>query len=328
MAQTASEEHQRGPVDAHDLGPQLEPLLLQSCAGRLSRVRWFRSDWQLGGAATAYADFNPAEGPSREVVVKFPIGPREYHVLTALGSAPAPTPRVPMHGEHLGSHDIAWVVMERLPGTPVAAHLHREVFPHLVDAAARFHRACEGRVRVAPPRALDWPTLLERAKELLRANPNTPHAQEWIAAVKHTVKSLPKLLSIWDSRPMNTCCHGDLHPGNCMERPADSTWGEPGHILFDFAEAHAGHWIEDAVYLERLYWARPHLLDGVQPLSLIVKARRSLGLDTSDDFTTLADARRVLMAATSPAFLDREGHPAYLNAALEILERVLVQLKM
>jgi aminoglycoside phosphotransferase (APT) family kinase protein len=328
MAQTGSEPSHSGPVDAHDLGPQLEPLLLDACRGRLTNVRWFRSDWQLGGAATAYARYDPADATTRDVVAKFPVGPREYRVLTTLAQCPAPTPRVPVHGQHLGPHDIAWVVMERLPGNPMAAHLHREVFPHLAEAAARFHQACDGRLRLDPQPPIDWRALLERSKESLRANPALPHASRWLTAVKHAAKSLPKLLAVWDARPINALCHGDLHPGNCMERPAGSPWGEPGHILFDFAQSHPGHWVEDAIYLERLYWARPHLLDGVKPVSLIAKARRSLGLDGHEDYTTLADTRRALMAATSPAFLEREGHPAYLNAALEVLERVLVQLHL
>ena len=35
-------------------GAQLEPVLHQACGGRLSPVRWFRTDWQHGGALTGY----------------------------------------------------------------------------------------------------------------------------------------------------------------------------------------------------------------------------------------------------------------------------------
>ena len=59
--------------------------------------------------------------------------------------------------------------------------------------------------------------------------------------------------------------------------------------------------------------------------AMLAKARRAAGLDCSDDYGRLANVRRVLMAATSPAFLKREGHPAYLAAALEVIERLLPQ---
>lgn len=315
-------------TDQHDLGPRLETSLLHACAGRLADIHWFRSDWQIGGAATAYAKFQVDQGPPRDVVVKFPIGPREHHVLTVLGDTDAPTPRIVAHGEDLGGQPVLWVVMERLPGTPLAAHRHAEVFPHLADAAAHFYKAGEGRLALDPPQDHDWQRLLERSREALRDNPSIPHASRWSEAVKHTARALPRLLTIWNGRAMNSCCHGDLHPGNCMERPTDSPWGGAGHILFDFAQAHSGHWVEDAVYMERLYWARPKVLNGMKPVSMLAQARRALGLDTGDDYATLADTRRALMASTAPAFLDTEGHPAYMSAALEILERSLAQLKL
>jgi hypothetical protein len=330
MAQAASGEGAGESTnhDSHDLGPRLEGALIEACKGRLREVHWFRSDWQYGGAATAYAKFHPDEGPPRDVVVKFPLGEREHRVLSALGACDAPTPRVVAHGEQLGDRMVHWAVMERLPGTPVAAHLHKDVLPHLIDAATHFHRVCDGRVTLDPPTPQNWPVLLERSREAIHDNPTIPHAVEWAAAIRHVMKSLPRLLAIWDARTMNTICHGDLHPGNCMERPAGSAWGPPGHILFDFAEAHQGHWVEDAVYMERMYWARPQVLEGIKPVSLMAKARKSIGMETLDDYQTLANVRRALMAATSPAFLETEGSRSYMNAAIETLERVLLQFRV
>jgi hypothetical protein len=37
----------------------------------------------------------------------------------------------------------------------------------------------------------------------------------------------------------------------------------------------------------------------------------------------LANTRRVLMAASVPAFLLHEGHPRYVHAALELIEKLL-----
>jgi hypothetical protein len=86
---------------------------------------------------------------------------------------------------------------------------------------------------------------------------------------------------------------------------------------------HAGHWVEDAVYLERLYWGRAEKLHGIKPVSMLAKFRRESGQEASDDYASLAHVRRVLMGSTAPAFLEREGHPRYLRAALENVEKSL-----
>jgi len=317
-----------GQIDAHDLGPALEPAIVEASAGTLSDIRWFRTDWQLGGAATAYAKYRPEQGaPSRDAVIKLPVGYREYRFLTGLAQDDAPTPRIALHGQEIGGYDFAWVVMERLPGLPLSGHLHKEVFEHLARAAAGFYRCAGERWAIeSPPAAPDWAGTLERAREAIRDNPQMPSAQRWGQAVKDTQRHLDRLVPQWNARPINTWCHGDLHPGNCMERTDGASWEcKPGFVLFDLAEVHCGHWVEDAVYLERLFWGRPQAIDGAKPVSLIAKARRDQGLDTSDDYAGLANLRRVLMAATTPAFLHHEGHPAYLEAALTTLERLLPQ---
>ena len=309
---------------AHDLGPQLEPALLEACGGRLRDVRWFRTDWQRGGAATAFAEVLLGEDGSeetREAVVKLPLGPREYRAMTMLQGEGNPAPRVAFHGTELGGWDLGWVVMERLPGNPLAAHLHKGVFEELAHAAARFYK-CAGEAwkPIAAHDEWDWAGLLEKARESAKINP-IPQGQSWANHIHDVQRSLPALLELWLKRDMTTWCHGDLHPGNLMQRPEGSAWGEPGAVLLDFAEVHCGHWVEDAVYLERQYWAKPEALEEVKPVSLIARARRKLGLATDDDYATLATIRRVLMASVAPAFLERDGHPKYLEAALGILDR-------
>ncbi|XHC26904.1 hypothetical protein ABWH91_06185 [Phycisphaerales bacterium ac7] len=65
----------------------------------------------------------------------------------------------------------------------------------------------------------------------------------------------------------------------------------------------------------------------VKPVSLIARARKDAGLPT-DDYTQLACIRRILLASCVPAFLDREGHPTYLAAALDTLEHQLELLSL
>ncbi len=288
----------------------------------------------MGGAATAHAVFdgkpesNPHLPPApRPVVVKLPLGPREHRILTGLGATSAPTPRVLASGRELGGYDFAWVVMERLDGLPLSAHLHKEVFDHVIDAVVRFSRhAADLWPLDPPPPGPDWSDLLDRSRRALKDNPGVPNIQQWASAAKRASRALPHLLDLWDSRSINTWCHGDLHPGNCMRRTDGQLWAaDPGFVLFDFAEVHAGHWVEDAVYLERLYWGRPQVLEGVKPVSLLARARRNAGLETGDDYGTLADIRRLLMGVTAPAFLHREGYRAYMDAALQIVERLLKQ---
>jgi hypothetical protein len=126
----------------------------------------------------------------------------------------------------------------------------------------------------------------------------------------------------WRARPIDTWCHGDLHGHNAMRRRLRE--GQAGRcVLIDLALVHPGCWIEDALYLERLFWARRDHLHGVRVVQTLGRFRRELGLATVENASDLANVRRVLMAATAPAFLSTEGHPAHLAAALELLERLL-----
>ncbi len=313
-------------ASSHDLGPSLEPHLKELSAGALRDIRWFRTDWQRGGAATAYAKFVSEARGIQDVVVKLPVGPREYRFLTGLGETDAPTPRVVFHGLELGGYDLAWVVMERLPGNPLTSNLTKQTFHQLAEAAARVQqRAGEKWELTEAESPFNWTFLLEKAKEAIKTNhPKEEH--EWTALIRHTHRVLPTLVAMWNARPINSWCHGDLHPGNAMRREEGSAWGPAGTILLDLAEVHPGHWIEDAIYLERQYWGRPEILDGAKPLSLLAKARKALGMDCTDDYATVANVRRLLMASVAPAFMHREGNQKYLHAAREIAERLLIML--
>lgn len=310
-------------ASSHDLGPQLESQLKEACDHRLSDVRWFRTDWQRGGAATAYARFRSEDRGNLDVVVKIPVGPREYRFLKGLSETDAPTPRVVRHGLEIAGYDLGWIVMERLPGNPLAASLHKDVFTALAGAVTRFHlRTSELWPTGEAENAFNWPVLLEKARASVRTN-HPSEEQSWASLLKHVHRVLPRIVAVWDTRAVNTWCHGDLHPGNAMTRPAGTAWGPSDTVLFDLGEVHRGHWVEDAVYLERQFWGRPEVLDGVKPVSLIAKARKAVGMDCSDDYATLANVRRLLMASISPAFMHREGSPRYLHAAREVAERML-----
>ena len=88
-----------GLTDASELAHALEPALRDACDGRLGPVRWFRTDWQRGGAATGFSTFRyDGEETPRDVVVKLPIGPTEHRTLVELGKTDAPTPRVAADG--------------------------------------------------------------------------------------------------------------------------------------------------------------------------------------------------------------------------------------
>jgi hypothetical protein len=154
--------------------------------------------------------------------------------------------------------------------------------------------------------------------------------REWLGAIDAADGILPALLERWHGRPLDTWCHGDLHPGNamiregCMDRShengsADRRCG----VLIDFSLVHPGHWVEDALYLERMYWGREELLCGIEPLRCLAENRALLGLHADGVDDELADIRRLLMGVTSPAFLHHENDPAYLGAALEKVRNII-----
>jgi aminoglycoside phosphotransferase (APT) family kinase protein len=335
--------HQIG-ADSHDLAVTMDPSLHAACGGHLQSIEWFHSAWQRSGAATGFSKWRFDGGEMIDVVVKLPIGRVEYHWTSRLGEwgRPEPdagrdheawqsaesqgqvTPRVLACGANLGEQPISWLIMERLPGSPMASSLTEQCLHDIIAAAVEFHQSAERCEHVRPdaagPHGPDWQHLVERSKEVARAQ-LVPEHTRWIEQLKRTLKVLPMIVQRWSGRTINTWCHGDLHGGNAMRRGANNRC-----VLLDLALVHPGHWVEDALYLERQFWGHPEKLFGIKPVSELARVRRERGLPASDNYADLANLRRVLMAASAPAVMDREGgSPKYLHAALETLERVLPQ---
>ncbi len=308
-----------------NLASTLAPALVQACDGRLSEIEWFKATWQSGGASTGYTTFTDENGAQRPAIVKLPVGPREYRWTTGLGLGPesleddAPVPQVYAAGTSLGGYDLAWVVIERLQGAPLSKSFDKQGVRDLLDAVADWYlRAAEAWPVEGDPVHADWEKLLATARTAVKDS-GMPDAQQWNQAVHNVQRALPKLLSIWDTRPIHTWCHGDLHPGNAMRRAgADDELGRC--VLIDLALVHPGHWVEDAIYLERLYWGRKELLHGVKPVSHIARRLKASGATIEEDYARLATVRRVLMGGCVPAFLAREGDPTYLKGALTAIE--------
>lgn len=321
--------------DSSALASALGPALRETCAGRLSPIEWFRSAWQRGGAATGFATWTD----SREipVVVKLPVGPVEHRWVTALGSVGAgswddpaaraiPTPRVVASGETLAGYDLAWVVMERLPGQPLSQHLDEACLLDLLAAAADFQAAAASAAPLGPrPPSPDWGAAIHRAREIARAG-GIHECQKWNEAIHRVQKALPVLKTRWEARAINAWCHGDLHPGNALRRsdaPPGPAAARRGCVLIDLALVHPGHWVEDALYLERQFWGHSESLHGVKPVSVLARLRRERGLAADDNYSEVGLVRRVLAAACAPALVDREGNSKYLHAALTTIERLL-----
>jgi Phosphotransferase enzyme family len=331
-----------GHRDDDALASTLAPVLVQACQGRLSTPTWFRAAWQASGSATGYARYRLDDGREVEAVVKLPVTPAEYRWTTGRGLADsdglgeshpqmdddsdACTPRVLAAGTELGGYDLAWLVIEKLEGSPLNRSLDQAAVEDLLRAATRWYlRAASIKPTTEPLKVKDedWSSLIGKAREHVKVS-GMADGQRWNDLLRQTQRVLPGLVASWQGRPINTWCHGDLHPGNAMRRgghrPGDATHG---CVLIDLALVHAGHWVEDAAYLERLYWGKPELLHGVKPVSFMAGILRETGRLGGEDYTRLAHVRRVLMAASVPAFLEHEGHPRYVRAALEVLEKSL-----
>jgi len=307
-------------------GAGLEAALVDACGDRLTHLHWFRTDWQRGGALTGYGQFQ-VEDQSHEVVAKLPVPPRERRWLQRLQpdqhEADEVAPRLFASGEELGGYDLAWVVMERLPFGPLGSQWDGAEFDLLVEAVGRFYVVAEQVEVDRPPREEDWPSIIARARKHLRER-GIADEQRWNKAIKQVQKKLGHMLELWNARDCNHWCHGDLHLANAMTRRQPP---EGPALLFDFAEAHAGHWIEDAVYLEHLYWGHEKRLGGRKLSKLIAHERKAHGLHTEAQWPKLAHVRRALLAASVPAYLSHEGDPKHLAGALNVLERTLPQIK-
>lgn len=312
-------------VDAQSLAATLAPALISACDGRLRDLSWFRADWQRGGAATAHAVFDhETEGPC-PVVVKVPVGDAELRWTQRLQTTEGEpvVPRLFASGDTLAGFDFGWIIVEQLPHGPLGAHWDDSVIPRMAHAAARFHAA----TRVHPidrcPAREDWPGLLEAVRQILQDNP-LPDQQRWVAAIKQVQSRVDWLARTWNERLIDGWIHGDLHPANAMCR---SKAPDAPVTLIDLAEVRPGHWVEDAIYLERLHWARPERMRSAKPLKELAAARRMLGLPVEDGYQRLATVRRILLAATAPRFMRTEGNPAHLSACLQRIESGLNDLK-
>ncbi|MEM0983343.1 MAG: phosphotransferase [Planctomycetota bacterium] len=316
-------------AEAESLGCNLGPSVQKECEGRIGEIEWFKAPWQRSGAATGRTLWNE-NGETVRAVVKVPVGYREWFWTTQINrhseeaGEHCPVPRVLAGGTELNGYDVAWLVVERIKGKPSPGRMSEAQVGLMLDAAARFHAIA---AHVKPisegpaPVHRDWSKLLASARRAAEDNP-IPEQHRWLRGIDRVIADLDRFETAWEARPIDTWCHGDLHPGNviCLGK----TPGKPRDcMLLDLALVHAGHWLEDALYVERLYWGREHLLDGVDPVEHLVQARLGHGLATSGDVAEIAAARRVLMAVTSPAALARFGDPVYLEAALDRLERGL-----
>ena len=86
-----------------------------------------------------------------------------------------------------------------------------------------------------------------------------------------------------------------------------------------------GHWIEDAIYLERLLWTHPDRLKRFKIVKSLATRRKELGLANGPDYQRLAAIRRTLLSATAPAFMKSEGSASHLSHCLDQLQRNMAQ---
>ncbi|HCA38727.1 MAG TPA: hypothetical protein DEO92_03490 [Phycisphaerales bacterium] len=313
----------------HDptLAKNLLPTLQKACDGRLGEVSWFRADWQRGGASTGRAIWTSSGTSPREVIVKFPVVPRELYwtrrLQNAKGTPPAVVPQLLASGTSLGNYDLAWIVIERLPYGPLGLRWHKNHIERIAKAAATFQaETADLPVAEEGQRVEDWATLLDQSRASLRDN-SIASGPAWTEAVKRVQRTHDDLVERWRARDTTHWIHGDLHLANALSRDSAQS-GDV--ILIDLAEVRPGHWTEDAVYLERQLWGRPDRLDATRPVREMARARRRMSLPVRKDAHELADVRRILMAATAPAFLSTEGHPRHLAGALSQLQTALERL--
>jgi len=323
---TSVDSASSAPVnDPRHLAETLAPVLGEACGGRLSEITWFRTDWQHGGAATGTARYQVADAATVAVVVKLPVVHRELLWMRRLQDGDDNVvPRLYASGETLGGYDLSWLVIEHFEHGPLGTHWHADHVTRIADAAARFQMAAMAWPVDQPARREPWDEMVKEATRSLRTNA-VPRRQEWRTALKKLRGHLDSIVEDWEARDTAQWVHGDLHVANAMSRESM----ESGPVcLIDLAEVRVGHWIEDAVYLERQLWARPQRLEGHGPVKAIAAARRRWHLPVEDDYPRLAMIRRALLAGTALGFLQSEGDPRYLDACLGWLERAVVELKL
>jgi len=319
-----------GALDQRSLATSLVPVLRRDTELRLGEINWFRADWQRGGAATGRSTWALDDGREVDVIVKLPVPQRELTWMRRLQAdatadvataEPCVVPRLFAGGSAINGYDIAWIVMEALPHGPLGMRWRNDNVVRLADALARFHLAAAVFPVDRDPRLEDWDSLLRQAEREIGRH-ELPDGARWKRLVRRTARRLDRLVGRWRERPVDGWIHGDAHLANAMMRTDDD---DAPICLIDLAEVRPGHWIEDAILLERLMWARPQRLEAAPPVSTIAAARRRHGLPVGEDHEELAELRRLLLAATAPCFLRTEGHPPHLAACLEHGERGLAR---
>ena len=302
----------------------LEPALIKQTNQKLSDIHWFRTDWQRSGATTAFAKWETDNEKLIDVVIKFPIKEKELRWTRLMQKSDGVAPRILDSGEQLSGYDLAWLVIERFPYGPLGKHWDKRNIERIADAAARFTKFASTHEIDQDGRKEDWPTLMQKAKNSVRKN-HIANESKWKKAHSHLSKNLSRVLEQWRGRRIDQWLHGDIHLANamCREKCSDSPVS-----LIDLAEVHAGHWIEDAVYLERQLWGYKSRLKLTKPVQTMAKARKKHRLQVNDNYSELVDIRRILLAATAPTFMLSEGDPRYLAACLEQFQNAMDRLNL
>ncbi len=306
------------------LASSLEPVLRKQTDNRVDTIHWFRTDWQRGGAATGFAKWNDDSGATTDVVIKLPVNQRELLWTRKLQKPNGVVPLLLASGEQLNGYDLAWIIIERFPIGPLGGHWEDSNISRIAQAASRFTKQASQFDVDQDGRREDWKALLQTAKTSVRKN-HIENESEWKKSHSLIAKKLNQLMEIWRARRIDQWLHGDVHLANAMCRCDDP---ESPVSLLDLAEVHAGHWIEDAVYLERQLWGHKSRLKATKPVPAMASARKQLDLRVDDDYSRLVDIRRLMLATTAPAFMQSEGDPRYLAACLEQLQNALDRLHL
>ena len=305
------------------LASSLEPALRKQTNNRVDKIHWFRTDWQRGGAATGFATWTD-DDVSLEVVIKLPVNQCELQWTRKLQIPESVVPTLFASGEKLNGYDLTWMIIERFPVGPLGKHWEDSNIERIANAAAQFTLSASRFEVDQTGRLEDWSSLLTQAKKSVKEN-HIANESSWKKSHSILTKKLDSLLEIWRGRRIDQWLHGDLHFANAMCR--DNARSAKVSLI-DLAEVHAGHWIEDAVYLERQLWGHKSRLKSTKPVPTMAAARKKLGMRVDDDYNNLVDVRRVLLAATAPAFMQSEGDPRYLASCLFQMQNALDRLHL
>ena len=259
-------------MTASSLASSLEPALIKQTNNQLRDIHWFRTDWQRSGAATGFAQWDEGDGKTSKVVIKFPVVEKELRWTRCMQNADGVAPRLFASGRQLNGYDLAWMVIERFPVGPLGKHWEDSNIERISNAAARFTKSASEFPIDQAGRREDWKTLLKTAKNNVREN-HIENESTWKKTQTLISKKLNSILEIWRGRRIDQWLHGDLHLANAMCRSDEHN---AQVSLIDLAEVHAGHWVEDAVYLERQLWGHKSRLKASKPVHAMAAARKNI----------------------------------------------------